>query len=305
MRRKNDFVKSLIHWEEYYSFWFSRLYSMAISTIKWDGMKIYNPTLLELPEYFLVRRGGAVFFKDEIVGEYLVLPYTGLGRLNMYGEPSEIQAYGENGALYQGLFPGKNCVIIRNNPQCKNDLINIELFSKRLANSMITGDINLSAHRTPIMVSVPEERRFSVENVLNNFLSGAAKIFGNENLYDDDIKVLKLDAPYVVDKITENTLSIWNEWLNYLGVPSLIVQKKERQLADEVAQSMGGAIASRVPRLREREKAAGQIKELFGQDIKLAFAVDTTPVPDYNKREEYYEEFPKPYRSNGGDIRGE
>lgn len=281
--KMNDFEYGLYPWAFCYKYWIDRLYNMSYTAIKWEGLLLHDvPTTIQLPEKFLVDKGMCAIFEDELLG-FLCLPCVGEGDLNAYGEPSSYQAYGNNGYVRTGLIPNKNCVVIINNPNKSPEHENIAMFANRLTNSMITGDINLSSHKKPIIIVAPEELRLSAENIIAEYTAGVPVIKGNTNLADIDIKTLSLHHDFTVDKISAYTASIWNEWLNYLGVPGQIIQKRERMLHDEVAQTMGGSLASRVPRNATREQAVENLSNMFGWDVSFSYAIDSIEVPDFIK----------------------
>lgn len=292
----------MYQWMQAYDFWLERLYNMAYSCISWKGLEFnYNPSSILLPENFLIDKGQCVIFEDEYEG-FVCLPCIGEGALDIYGKPYSYQAYGCNGYTKSGLIPNKNCVIILNNPMRTTEHSNINMFAKRLTNSMITGDINLYTHRTPVIVECDDDMRFSVEQILAKIEGGATKVVGNSALSHIELKALNLNSPYIVDKIMENTQSIWNEWLNYLGVPGQVVQKKERMLKDEVTQTMGGSLASRVPRMQCRDKAVEDLKEVFGWNASYDFAVDYVPVPQYIGEDDKDESISNFDGSDGNDF---
>lgn len=280
--RMNTFERSLVEWEMYYYFWRDRLYDMTYSCIKWENFMLDNePTTILLPEKWLCEKGMCAVIQDPIMG-FVCLPCVGEGYLDVYGQPSSYQCYGNNGYVVTGLVNGRDCVVIKNNPLGSPEHNKIELFAKRLANSMSTGDLNLDTHKTPIMILCDDEQRLTMEEVIEEYMGWNRVIFGNKSLNNAEIKSMRLDAEYIVDKITENTQIVWNEWLNYLGVPGQIIQKKERMLKDEVTQKMGGALASRVPRNAMREKAVDALKKIFGwKGVNFSYAIDRTPLPEY------------------------
>lgn len=284
---KNDFTNSVINFEEIYLFWKQRLIDMAVSSIRWEGLDFVPKNRLEY--YLTIQQGTVAYFKDEILGT-LVLPCVGLAPLTAYGLPSVYQAWGDNGYRKDGLVDGLNCVVIYNNQIPSNDVHAINLFATRLTNSMLTSEINMQVQKTPFIIETDENDRLTMENVLAKLTSGCQKIFTAKGLLrEDNLRVHDLKAPYLVDKITENTQIVWNEWLNYLGVPSQIVQKKERMLQDEVNQTMGGALASRTGRMLSRMDGSEKVKQIFGDEIKPYYAIDKIPIPEYlGKTQQYF-----------------
>ena len=96
-------------------------------------------------------------------------------------------------------------------------------------------------------------------------------IVGDKNLDDNGIQVLKTDAPYVGDKLTDLKVQIWNEALTYLGIPNVSFNKRERMIKDEVQRTQGGVVASRFSRLKAREEACEQINTMFGLDLSVHY----------------------------------
>ena len=90
----------------------------------------------------------------------------------------------------------------------------------------------------------------------------------------NSLKVLKTDAPYIGDKLSDLKARIWNEALTYLGISNTNMIKKERMLRDEVIRNLGGTIASRYSRLEARRQACKQINEMFGLNIWCDYRED-------------------------------
>lgn len=93
-------------------------------------------------------------------------------------------------------------------------------------------------------------------------------IFADNTLNKDCLQVLRTDAPYVCDKLFDLKTNIWNEYLTYIGIPNVSVQKRERLISDEVMRSQGGVTASRNSRLLARLQAVDTINKMFGLNIK-------------------------------------
>ena len=75
----------------------------------------------------------------------------------------------------------------------------------------------------------------------------------------------------ITDKLDEHLRTLWEEFYSHIGVSSLLVQKRERVIRDEMRASMGGTIASRYIRFNPRKIALEKIKKLWGYDIELEF----------------------------------
>jgi hypothetical protein len=105
-------------------------------------------------------------------------------------------------------------------------------------------------------------------------------IFGDKNLSANPLKVLKTDAPYMGDKLSDLKARIWNEALTYLGISNINTVKKERMITDEVIRNQGGTIASRYSRLEARRQACKQINEMFDLNIWCDYREDYQSIDD-------------------------
>ncbi len=95
-------------------------------------------------------------------------------------------------------------------------------------------------------------------------------IYGENDLINiDGLKVLKTDAPFILDKIQAYKEKIWNEALEMLGVPS-VEQKKERFIEAEVEARNSGSNAQIGAGLLMRQQAAKKINKIFGLNVSVS-----------------------------------
>lgn len=108
----------------------------------------------------------------------------------------------------------------------------------------------------------------TVKDLLNNIDGLTESVTSYKNLQIDKINAILQPAPYIADKVTERKEKLWNEFLRLIGVANITVQKKERNIKDEIMASQGGTIASRFQRYEPRKKAIEQINEKFKDYLK-------------------------------------
>lgn len=295
--RRREYAKI---YDATYKMWRSILKNLALTAISWDGNPFY-PELC-VPERWLVEMGQCIAFEDSELG-FMILPCTGSNSLNPVGFPSVYQANSQNGAVYRGLIPGVNSVLILNNPSGYPEMSVIDSYAERLTNRQVTQDVNLNVQKTPILYKVPKNLELTARNLLNEYSMGATDILTSQNFDLDAITCINVNAPFIVPELSLEMRAVYNEYLTYLGIPSMDVTKNERMLRDEIAQAMGGAIASRAVRMQSRRTAAEQIKQMFGVDMAPEYAVDSEPIPDYtpggNGNESLYND------TWGDDIKGD
>jgi hypothetical protein len=252
-----------------YMQYYNRLTELAISMFEWKNLpSSVDERFLELT---LFTDGMAVFFKDDVL-DYLCLQCMIGGNLDVYRVPKYRKAYATNG--YNNSLNENDSVIIFNNMLRTNSMLDIQMFSQRLANLDRAIDVNTNAQKTPVLVQCDENQRLTMKNLYMQYDGNEPFIFGDKSLNTNGLKVLKTDAPYVADKLYQLKVQYWNEALTYLGISNSNVEKKERMLQDEVQINQGGVIANRYPRLEARRQACKKINEMFGTNISVDYRED-------------------------------
>ena len=216
----------------------------------------------------LVNKGAIAFFKDEVMG-LIALPYTTIGKLDVYGRPQRIQVFGKNG--YNRQLKKDDFVIMYDNYGKYPLILDIYQYAERLAEIERTKDINIRQQRTPRIWQTSEDKMRTLKDLLNNVDAYSDDVIGYDSFSVDEINCVLQPAPYVADKLQDEKEKMWNEFLRLIGVSNVSIQKKERNIKDEISASNGGTIASRFNRFEPRKKALAEIKEKFGVDIIVSY----------------------------------
>lgn len=246
--------------------YYNRLLELAINMYEWKNLPdTVDERFLELT---LFSDGMAVYFRDEILGDLCLQTMIG-GNLDVYRIPMERTAYAANG--YQVRLDPTNSVIIFNNYTHTNSMLDIEMYARRLYSIERTIDVNVNAQKTPVMVIGSEAQRLTLKTLMMQYDGNEPFIYGDDKLNVNALNVLRLDAPYVADKLNILKRQIWNEALTYLGIENSNTEKKERLVTDEITSNLGGVEAQRFCRLNARRKAADQINAMFGTNITVDF----------------------------------
>lgn len=269
-RRRSLFWDSAARNNIAYNEYIDRLTELSLSMFDWQGLPdSVDPRYLEL---CLFEDGASIFFKDDVIDEYMSLRMSPAGGFTVYGIPARRRAYGYNG--YQYRADTKNSVIIYNNMIHTPSIRMTRVYAMRLYEIDRIIEVNCRAQKTPVLVQATEKQRLTMKNLYMQYDGNEPFIFGDQSITPDSLKAFKTDAPFVADKLYQLKTQIWNEALTYLGISNMSMVKKERMLADEVARSMGGTIASRYSRLTERQRAADKINKMFGLNISVDFRDD-------------------------------
>lgn len=219
----------------------------------------------------LLNKGAIAFFYEETLDTIVALPFVKYGSLDLYGRYKTIQVIGQNG--YTRVLNKDEFVIMYDNYGKYPLYLDIIQYAERLALYERICDINIAQQRTPRIWQTSSDMERTVKDLLNNIDGLTESVTSYKNLQVDKINAILQPAPYVADKVTERKEKLWNEFLRLIGVANITVQKKERNIRDEVLASQGGTIASRFTRFEPRKKAIDEINEKFKEHLKAPIVV--------------------------------
>lgn len=252
-------------------YYLNRLTELAMAMFEWKNLpKTIDWRFLE---YILYYNGQILFFKEDGLDEYVVTKCALSGKMNFYRVPEDRRAYADNG--YQANYNENNSVVIYNNMLRLPTYPAMMFYARKLWEIDRVIDINIKAQKTPVLILANEDERLTMKNVYMQYDGNQPVIYGSKSMgLNDNIQVLKTDAPYLADKLMEQKNQIWNEAMTYLGISNVSYQKKERLISDEITRSMGGTIASRLSRLEMRNEACEQINDMFGLNLSVDYRED-------------------------------
>lgn len=271
MSKKNnlDFKISAFLNDQTLNDYLYRMKRIALSMFKWKNLpSSMDERYLEECLFF---KGQAALLYDENLG-YINLDCSSSGDLNIYHLPTKLNCYSFNYQKQKNVYFGfKNennsndkCILVMNNYDRYPTYSSIELFAYRLYNAERTIDVNITAQKTPCMIIVDEKQRLLMENLYSQYNGNKPFIFGDKNqLQEGMIKAIDTKAPYVADKLSDYKKEIFNEFLMYMGINSLLVDKKERLVADEANSNNEVTNYNLQSFLLPRQKACKQFNELF------------------------------------------
>lgn len=204
-------------------------------------------------------------------------------RLNIYYLPTKVKCwsldYMKSRIVYSGfknetLNEDNQCILVMNNWNRIPTADSIRLFAYRLYQAQRSIDTNISSTRTPVMILGTEKQKLTLINLFNQYDGNQPFIFGDNDLLSPDmLKAIRTDSPYVTDKISEYKKEIWNEFLQFIGVNAITLEKKERLVTDEATASNESVNLNLQAYLAPRQKACKQFNELFGLSGDKAISV--------------------------------
>lgn len=269
--------------------------TLAENVFEFDGMPEFIDTAFL--NKTLLRKGAIAFFKDEIMG-VIALPFTNLSKLDVYGRPTKIEVFSQNG--YHRTLDYGDFVIMYDNNGRYPIWLDIKQLSERYAMYTRVIDINIAQQKTPRFWKTTTNKEKSVRDIINNVDSFENIILTYDNIDLDDTTMVLNPSPYVADKINLDKDRIYNEFLRLIGIANLSYQKKERNIKDEISAMQGGTVASRFSRFEPRKKACTQIKEKFGIKMQVKY-YDGIPA-SYEEFEEIENEENEEMDGDGDDF---
>lgn len=275
-----------------YNEYFLRFCEMCVNRFNWKNLPdTVNERYLELTLLF---NGSACYFNDDVMGN-LALKCTIAGNIDVYGDPTAVEVFGQNG--YTNRITDKNnFVVIYANKMRNTNLLNQLLeYSARLTRIDRTIDVNINAQKTPVLLTGDDKQILGLKNLYAQYSGDAPVIYGDKfQLTRDSIQAIRTDAPYVSGNLYDLKIQYWNEVLTLLGLSNIGINKKERLIQDEVQRSLGGVFINRAVALNSRQEAIDEINKKFGTNISIEF-IDDTMTQDLETSE----------TTEGGDVENE
>ena len=273
MARQKDvqFFDSLYLNDSTYIDYLERMKKICLSMFEWVNL----PTSMDsrFLERTLFYEGRASLLYDDKYG-YINTKCADGGYLNIYDLPTNLHCYSHQYSsdrlVYSGFKedneePTKQCILVYNNWERIPTASTIELFAYRLYLAQRSCDVNITAQRTPILILGTEKQKLTMENLYNKYNGNQPFIFGDKDIISNDmLKAINTQAPYVADKITEYKKEIWNEFLTFIGVNNIDVEKKERLISGESNSNNECINLNLQSYLAPRKEACKKFNELFG-----------------------------------------
>lgn len=273
-RRTKDliFEESLFNNMEDYINLKMRLLALTIGRLHFKNLpdEIYEPFILKM----IVQNPETLFAYDDIAGRFFWYIFTNNGTMNEYNVPYERRITLPN-IGYSNVFNTDNSVIFRSSLSGMPLLPIIEEYARKLFIISRTIDVNVNAQKTPVMVLCEEDQRLTFTNMMKQYAGNVPFIFGDKNIIsENNFKTLDLKAPFVADKLFELKTNLWNEFLTFLGIYNVAINKKERLITDEVNRSMGGVLTARNDFVKSIQDSVEKINKKFNLNIIFYFGED-------------------------------
>lgn len=247
------------------------LTELCMNRFIWVGLpNTIDKRFLEMTLFY---QSLVIFFFDKDYDRYLALRGTGMGKINMYDNPTSFRAIGNT--MVNKLLTAKECVPIWGNYMRHPDLDIVMLYAGKLAVIDRSIEINAMNMRQSKFIISDEDERLSWVNVVRQHEAGIPTIAGTRQMDLSKVGVFDLGVdPKNLEVLMATKAKIWAECLTMLGIQNGNDEKKERLVAAEVDIKEDQAGAMRATFMNAREQAAAQINEMFDLSISVKFNTD-------------------------------
>ena len=248
------------------------MYRDILTFIAQNSIEIKNlPPQIDTAKvnFWLITRGAVAWFWEDVTETFEILPFKVTNRVDIYGNPTQIEVFADNG--YHKKLARGEFVIIYDNTLKKSIFPTIMQFAERMALSRRVEDINIFNQKTPRIFQCTTEQELSLKTIIESLDTFNTHVLTSDNIDFDKIVTDFNPVPFVADKISDNTSRIFGEYLQFIGITSVSVEKKERLISSEIMYSQGGALVSRLGRLNARNEACDKINRLYNQNLEVQF----------------------------------
>ena len=244
--------------------------------------------------------GQASILKDPTYGIINTRSCTN-GQLSIYNRAVNVNCYAIGYNTTRNVYTGfKNetlnednqCVVVYNNWKAIPTCATIKLFAYRMYLAQRSCDVNVMATRTPVLILGSDKQQLSLRNLYSQYDGNQPFIFGDKDIISNDmLKAIDTKAPFVANELSEYKKEIWNEFLTFIGVNNIDVEKKERLISGESSSNNEVINLNLQSYLAPRKEACKKINELFGLNVDVRIRSDLfnilkmeeSVITDYNK----------------------
>ena len=249
------------------AFFHNRNKVLTLATSVFDWKNLPHEIDKRYIEQALICYGQLAFFYDEIVDNFVILPFNTVGEFDIYNNPIKIEVFANNG--YHRFLSRDECVLIFDNTLRVPLLNDIYYYTNRLTELDKIYNINLENQKTPILISCDESQKLSALNAFLKIDNGQPHIFTMKNFDKDMFSVMNINAPFLCDKLFTEKQNLYSEILSTFGVNSIGFEKKERLIKTEVENANAHNNIYRYSRFEPREQAVEEVNRKFGLNITI------------------------------------
>lgn len=180
---------------------------------------------------------------------------------------------------YEDMLSPNNATMVYNTVYHKPSVYYIDGFCSKLALIEQAIQLNRNAQNKPFMVAVDDKTMFSMKNLINNIMAGDPVVYVNarknrnkeiENVQINDlIQVLRLDTPFILDKLQDEKQRVIGQILTFMGINNIPIDKAERLVVAEAESNNQLLNATTEMRLRPRRAGIERVNKAYGTNMSV------------------------------------
>lgn len=280
-KRNSSLWRRHLTGDQWFGFYQEWLFSLAIQLFEWKGLpETIDPLFVERT---LHTRGIIAFYEDSNL-RHMAVRGTPMG-LNPYGNAIAFQSamnqYSKQFKLHNYTIPMDEAkeenlgVLVKNQVSSFDGLTvasmrAISSFASLLTENKQTKLVSQNALKIPYILEIDEEEELTFRNILYKIEANEPAIYVNkEQDILDRLKVHQTGASYYLDKLEQDRMDIYNEFLTYFGINNVNIQKKERLITNEANANDELILHNRNKFLKPRKESAKILSELWDMDITV------------------------------------
>lgn len=268
--------------DNWFIFYRRELETLLWQMFEWKGLPdSINPFFLER---VLHQQGQIAFYDDPKLG-YLAVQGAPMN-LNPYGEPIDFKS-----AMYNYTKGFQLKTYLDSVEQAKEQNLGIlctnqigQMFSSQqsvivyaglLADNKQTKLIAQNALKIPYVFKGNESELLAFKNIFEKIQANEPTlIVDRENDPISSLEILNTNAPYILDKLEVDRMTIYNEFLTSFGINNLNINKKERTNLSEVNANNELILHNRNRFLAPRKEVAKILSLMWGRNITVDIRED-------------------------------
>lgn len=286
------FLTSLYDNVATYQDYLDRMTKICLSMFEWVNLPdSMDSRYLEECLFF---DGQAALLKDDTFG-FINTHVSDNGYINIYGLPTKLNCYSDSNVFqsyrekYSGLIKNpvdetEYAILVMNNWRRVPTAATIQLFAERLTQAQLVCDVNINAQKTPIILLGDDKQKLTLENLYSQYDGSKPIIYGDKDLITNEaFKAIDTQAPFVANDIVAYKKEIWNEFLSFIGVNTIDVEKKERLISGESSANNEFINLNLESYLEPRKKACEEFNKLYGTNISVRLRSDLNNLIKQNE----------------------
>lgn len=285
-KNDNAYDNAIDNKNAWYLFYREYFTNIIVNLFEWKNLPdSIDPIFLEKS---LNLYGFVGFFYDKEKG-FIVQNGTLSNDLDLYNNPINFEVVSPSAYLldktrfkinnYIDDLDKSRAFIISNNAFRSSTFHWIDLYCVKLANIEHTIQLARNALKVPYIILTDEENKLSVKNFYQKVNTGEPVIFLKDNknkdgLLDynllDKISILNTNYdPKLLKDLYDEKMRVFNQFLNFLGISTNNVEKRERLITDELNADDGLIATSLESKLKARHKSIDLINKCFNLNIEV------------------------------------